>query len=236
MKKNIFRGIIILLALSFWSCHTTSKETAKDSTNSKPDPNIGGLGMPRGLISKTEEATPGYVIFSPLLSGTTYVVNTNGEVVHTWESEYGPSGWLYIKENGNLVRGGREPDAPIFGGGGQGGRLQEFTWDGNLVWNYRFANEAHLSHHDVAIMPNGNILAIAWEAKTFEETIKAGRKVETIPKAGLWPDMIVELKPVGNNDATIVWEWHLWDHMPFPRSRGRVRSRRASHSPPDQSD
>ena len=134
MKKNVLSVAFIFIAFIFLGCSAPPKEKAKN----KPDPNIGGLGMPRGLINKTEETTPGYVIFSPLLSGTTYVVDTDGQVVHTWESEYGPSGWLYIKENGNLVRGGRQPDAPVFGGGGQGGRLQEFTWDGKLIWDYLF--------------------------------------------------------------------------------------------------
>ncbi len=213
MNKNLITIGIILIGISLWGCNTPTKEETKESTTSKPDPNIGGLGMPRGLISKTEEATPGYVIFSPLLSGTTYVVNTDGNVVHTWESEYGPSGWLYIKENGNLVRGGRQPDAPVFGGGGQGGRIQEFTWDGELIWDYKYATENHLAHHDVSIMPNGNILVIAWEGKTEDEAIKAGFKPDLIPKAGLWPDKIVELKPKGKNDAEVVWEWHIWDHL-----------------------
>jgi hypothetical protein len=210
MKKISFGLILILTAASFLACNTSKKEEAQ---NKKPDPNIGGLGMPRGLISKTDQATPGYVVFSPLLSDTTYLVDMDGKVVHTWGSEYGPSGWLYLKENGNLLRGGRQPDAPVFGGGGQGGRIQEFTWDGELVWDYKFATENHLSHHDVSIMPNGNILVLAWEAKTPEEANKAGRKTEFIPKAGLWPDKVVELKPVGKNDAEVVWEWHMWDHM-----------------------
>ncbi len=210
MKKIIFVWIILFTAASFWGCNNSKKE---ESQNKKPDPNIGGLGMPRGLISKTNGATPGYVIFSPLLSDSTYLVDMDGKVVHTWKSEYGPSGWLYLKENGNLVRGGRQPDAPVFGGGGQGGRLQEFTWNGELIWDYRFATENHLAHHDVSIMPNGNILVLAWETKTPEEAIQAGRNPEFIPKAGLWPDKVVEIKPVGKNEAEIIWEWHMWDHM-----------------------
>ncbi len=208
--KKIFLGLIILFSAAvFWGCNSKKEE----AQNKKPDPNIGGLGMPRGLINKTEQATPGYVVFSPLLSSTTYVIDTDGKVVHTWESDYGPSGWLYLKDNGNLVRGGRQPDAPVFGGGGQGGRLQEFTWDGELIWDYKFATENHLAHHDVSIMPNGNILLLAWEKKTPEEAIKGGRKPEFIPKAGLWPDKVVEIKPVGKSEAEIIWEWHLWDHM-----------------------
>ena len=139
MKKVIFGLIILITSSAFLGCNSKKDE----AQNKKPDPNIGGLGMKRGLINKTEQATPGYVVFSPLLSSTTYVIDTDGKVVHTWQSDYGPSGWLYLKDNGNLVRGGRQPDAPVFGGGGQGGRLQEFTWDGELIWDYKFATENH---------------------------------------------------------------------------------------------
>lgn len=210
MKKINLGLILVFIAAGFWGCDNSKKEQPQ---NDKPDPNIGGLGMPRGLINKTDEATPGYVFFSPLLSDTTYLVDMDGKVVHTWSSEYGPSGWLYLKENGNLLRGGRQPDAPVYGGGGQGGRIQEFNWDGELIWDYKFASESHLAHHDVSILPNGHILVIAWETKTTEEAIKAGRKPDFIPKAGLWPDKVVEIKPVGKNEAEIVWEWHMWDHM-----------------------
>jgi hypothetical protein len=210
MKKIIFGLILFISAAGIWGCNNSKKD---ESQNQRPDPNIGGLGMPRGLISKTDEATPGYVMFSPLQSDTTYLVDMDGKVVHVWASEYGPSGWLYLKDNGNLVRGGRQPDAPVFGGGGQGGRLQEFTWDGELIWDYKYATENYLAHHDVSLMPNGNILVLAWEAKTPDEAIMAGRKSEFIPRAGLWPDKVVELKPIGKNDAEVVWEWHLWDHM-----------------------
>jgi hypothetical protein len=35
-------------------------------------------------------SSPGYVLFAPLLSGTTYVIDTSGRVVHTWRSEFAP--------------------------------------------------------------------------------------------------------------------------------------------------
>ena len=170
--------------------------------------------QPRGLLLNTPSARPGYVYFAPLLSDTTYLVETNtGAVVRTWTSELVPSAFVYLLDNGHLLRGGRELDIPVFSGGGQGGRIQEFSWEGDLVWDYRFASEEHLLHHDVAVMPNGNILAIAWEAKSREETQQQGLRPEMTPEDGVWPDMILELEPQRPDGARVVWEWHAWDHM-----------------------
>jgi hypothetical protein len=174
---------------------------------------LGRLDAQRGLLERTEAATPGYVLFNPLKSATTYLIDKDGQVVHTWTSELGISGGTYLRDNGNLFRSATDVHAPVFGGGGQGGAFQEFTWEGELAWEYYFSSEDYRPHHDVALLPNGNFLAIAWESKTVEEAIAEGRDPETIPEAGLWPDWIFEMKPVGNDDAEIVWEWHLWDHV-----------------------
>jgi len=89
----------------------------------------------------------------------------------------------------------------------------EYDWDGNKIWDFEYANEKELIHHDIEIMPNGNILAIAYEVKSVEESIAAGRDPKHIPKAGLWPDKIIEIKPIKPNGGEIVWEWHMWDHL-----------------------
>ena len=61
-------------------------------------------------------------------------------------------------------------------------------------------------------MPNGNILAIAWEQKSAREANQAGRLPALTPEVGLWPDMIVEFEPQLPDGARIVWQWHMWDH------------------------
>ena len=71
----------------------------------------------------------------------------------------------------------------------------------------------NLIHHDIELMPNGNVLAISYEAKSQEEAIAAGRDPEHVTKAGLWPDKIIEIKPSGKTGGEIVWEWHMWDHL-----------------------
>ena len=121
---------------------------------------------PRGLLVKEASVSAGYVLFSPLLSGVTYLIDNDGQVVHTWESDYAPGVSVYLLDNSHLLRAGREPEVPVFSIGGHGGRIQEFTWDGDLVWDFKLANEQRLMHHDIEPLPNGNVLAIAWERKS----------------------------------------------------------------------
>ncbi len=168
---------------------------------------------PRGLRLSSNEAEPGYVLYTPLLSDMTYLIDAQGVVVHTWKSDFAPSGTIYLLDNGNLLRGAREPKIEVFKGGGQGGRIQEFSWDGKLLWDWQYATTNYLLHHDIEPLPNGNILAIAWEAKSVKEVNRVGRRPDLTPQAGLWPDKIIEIEPRRPNDARIVWEWHMWDHL-----------------------
>jgi hypothetical protein len=54
---------------------------------------------------------------------------------------------------------------------------------------------------------------IAWEYKSKEEAIAAGRNPESIPMGELWPNHIIEVEPIGSSGGNIVWEWHSWDHL-----------------------
>ncbi|MCW3114705.1 MAG: hypothetical protein JWR18_3101 [Segetibacter sp.] len=173
-----------------------------------------GLGIPRGVTTTSEGLADGYVIYAVPNSASVYLINRKGEVVHEWKGNYGGSARVsYLQNDGSLIQNAGDPDFPVFAGGGEAGRLQRITWDGKIVWDFEYANEKEHAHHDFAVMPNGNILAIAWEAKTVAEVLAAGRKPKLIPKAGLWPDKIVEIKPDGERGGKVVWEWHIWDHM-----------------------
>lgn len=167
----------------------------------------------RGLRVATVDATPRYTLFAPLSSKTTYLVDMDGRVVHKWASDFLPSAWVYLSASGTLLRGGREPETQGFSGGGQGGRFQEFDFDGNLLWDYAINTAERLPHHDVAVLPNGNLVAIVWERKSAAEARRAGRRPEFLPEDGLWSDVLLELEPQRPNGARVVWEWHAWDHV-----------------------
>ena len=101
-----------------------------------------------------------------------------------------------------------------FGGGpGAGGRVQEFTWDGEVVWDFKLFTAKQLPHHDITRLPNGNILMIVWDKKTPQEALAAGRRPELNPDNHLLPDSILEIKRTGKTSGEVVWEWHLWDHL-----------------------
>jgi hypothetical protein len=168
-----------------------------------------------GLLVNEPEALQGYTLFAPLNSGKTYLIDMQGKVVRTWESDCSPALCATLLDNGHLLRpGGLGQDAAVFGGGpGAGGRLQEFTWDGEVVWDFRYANRTQLPHHDITRLPNGNIILIVWDRKTAQEALAAGRRPELVGDSHLLPDSLVEIKPTGKTTAEVVWEWHLWDHL-----------------------
>ncbi len=166
-----------------------------------------------GLLCNDEGAFEGYTLFAPLRSTTTYLINMAGQVVHTWESAYDPGQSAYLLDCGDLLRCARDPENPVFHGGGLGGRVQRTDWDGHVVWEYAYSNEQHCQHHDIARLPNGNVLMIAWERKTEEEALAAGRDPALLQGGELWPDHVIEVEPCTQGGGEIVWQWHVWDHL-----------------------
>ena len=169
---------------------------------------------PRGLRLNGEGAFPGYTLFGPLNSHTIRLVDMEGETVHSWECDSAPGAWCYLLDDGTLLRLGREDEDPQFKGGGIGGRIQRLAPDGTVLWHWQLASADRQQHHDVEPLPNGNLLVIAWERKDGREAVARGRDPRATHRTrGFWPDVVYEVKPVGTDDAEIVWEWHAWDHL-----------------------
>ena len=149
------------------------------------------------------------ILFAPMQSKITYLINKNGTVINTWSSDYLPGESVYLLDDGSIFRTVKL----TLSGGGIGGGVQKITWENKLVWEYRYTTTDYCSHHDIEILPNGNILMIAWELKTKTEAIEAGRNPDKINNEILKPDHIIEVKPTGPTTGEIVWEWHIWDHL-----------------------
>jgi hypothetical protein len=166
-----------------------------------------------GILVNDSRAFPGYTLLAPLAHRTTYLLDMEGRIVHTWQSDCGPGLSAYLLEDGHLLRTGHVQRHPLAGVAGAGGRIQEFTWDGKLVWDFKWPSAEQVPHHDICRLPNGNVLMIVWEKKTRKEAIAAGRRPETAGEAYLLPCCIFEVKPAGKTTAEVVWQWHVWDHL-----------------------
>ena len=214
MKKiSLFLCLLSSISIiSFCQTSTNNKDTSKTPMPVRKDRNMFGQGIPRGLTITSDGLAEGYVLFAVPNSASVYLINRKGEVVHEWKGNYGVLN-AYLQDDGSLVQNASDPDFPVFAAGGECGRLQKITWDSKILWDFEYADEHAHVHHDFNVMPNGHILAIAWEAKTAQEVLAAGRNPKLIPKAGLWPDKIIEIEPIDETHGKIVWEWHIWDHL-----------------------
>ena len=182
---------------------------------------VSGLAQTRtvGLfINNSEKAYNGYTLFAPKQYTSTYLINNEGRVLHEWSaSKYPPGQSVYLLESGNLLRACMTK-GKLSSGGGEGGRIEEYDWNDNLVWELDFSTEMYMQHHDIRRLPNGNILMLVIEKKTYAECIAAGFnpakfQPEISQKGMMLPDYVVEIEPTKPVGGNVVWEWHTWDHL-----------------------
>ena len=167
-----------------------------------------------GLQVCAPETSEGYTLFAPLRATTAYLIDILGRKVHSWQLDYFPGMVVYLLENGSLLATGNysPSETPRLDGGGQGGIVQLYDWDGTLTWSYEYSTEDHRQHHDVEMLPNGNVLLVAWEYNTFADIEELGRTTE-VNGDDLWTDTIIEVKPTGLYTGDIVWEWRALEHI-----------------------
>ncbi len=165
-----------------------------------------------GLFVHDEGAFEGYTMVAPLFFRGTFLIDNDGQLVHAWSHDIPPGAATYVLPSGHLLRGGWRPN-PWITFGGLGGLMQEIDWDGNVVWEFEYSDSLHALHHDMAVLPNGNILMIAWEYKSAEEAVAAGRDPDSMDADALWPEQLIEVRPTPPNGGEIVWKWHVWDHL-----------------------
>jgi formylglycine-generating enzyme required for sulfatase activity len=171
-----------------------------------------------GLFLNTPSACPGYTLMSPMHSTKTYLLNNAGESVHEWTSTGEPGRSSYLLENGHMIRASAVKSGGPSTGGGEGGRIEEFDWSGNLVWAFDYYGDNYIAHHDFKVLPNGNVIILVAEKRTYAQVLAAGFNPtqldsSIVSQGYMLPDSLIEVKPTLPYGGTIVWEWHIWDHM-----------------------
>ena len=168
-----------------------------------------------GVLTFEENQTlDGYTLLYPQLQGNVYLIDNCGEVIHEWidSSFFWPGLSVYLLENGNLLKTKR-PNTFIpgsFSSGGAGAIVELVSWDNELIWSKEIANSTFRMHHDVEMLPNGNVLIIVWQRRPRSEFIDAGGDTTMFNFTEIWPDIIQEYDPVLDS---VVWVWDVWNHL-----------------------
>jgi PKD repeat protein len=171
-----------------------------------------------GLMLNDSRAFDGYTLFAPKQNTMTYLINNEGRIINKWTASKLPPGQsVYLLENGHLLRACMTK-GKLSSGGGEGGRVEEYDWSDNLVWELDFSTDTYMQHHDIRMLPNGNLLMLVVEKKTYAEVIAAGFNTaklqpEVQQKGMMLPDYVVEIQPTRPVGGKVVWEWHVWDHL-----------------------
>ena len=168
-----------------------------------------------GTLINKPGAQTGYTLIDGRNSNDIYLVDNEGRIVNEWLSEYPAGNMAYLLEDGSLLRAadpGPLNDTEIIQFG-DGGLIERFDWDGELIWSFVYNDPEARQHHDIEPMPNGNVLILAWEYHPIEEVWARGRDPKTVGwNTETTPFMLSErILEVDTKTNEVLWIWSSWD-------------------------
>ena len=135
-----------------------------------------------------------------------YLLNKEGQILNEWNLSQSLGNDIFLESDGSLTGMFKPENDPVFSFGGFGGVVKRINPDGSEQWSYEVSNENQLSHHDVELLPNGNVLFIVWEKTTIEDATAMG----VITEFDLYTESLWEVNP---DTDEIVWKWNSIDHI-----------------------
>ncbi|MCE2612942.1 aryl-sulfate sulfotransferase [Flavobacteriaceae bacterium D16] len=223
-KKYIFSILFALSLLIQISCSSDDDpieiEPVAEESQDEPDngnndgnnnnqgggDNGGGNDGPVIEFLNRELTANGYILINDASANRVYLMDREATVVHEWPLNGERLGNdVQLLSDGTLLANLESADPQIVIGG-FGGKLKMLDKEGNALWDFEYATNDYILHHDAELLPNGNVLAMVWERKTVEEAQQAGYELAV----EVFPEAIIEINPQTNE---IVWEWYAWDHL-----------------------
>ena len=141
------------------------------------------------------EVSEGTVLLSDYEFDIAVLVDIDNEIINQWEIS-------------DLLKSYLNPDSSLYSFSRVDYNdflIQLIDWDGNNLWTYLLENDVCRLHHELEILSNGNILCLCRETIPSQQNIFFDGDLEI--------DKIIEIEPIGNNEANIIWEWHFYDHL-----------------------
>ena len=146
-----------------------------------------------------------YIFVVENSSTYSYLINKEGYKIYEWNFETSSGNDLEILSDGSIIGLFKDNNATIdFGGFGGTGKI--IDKNNNTTWEYTVSDDNSIAHHDIEILPNGNVLLMIWERIPIDEALANGVDFNT----DIFTEKIIEINPTTNN---IVWQWRSWEHI-----------------------
>jgi hypothetical protein len=146
-----------------------------------------------------------FILVNDAANNRVYLMDKEARLQYEWNLTNKIGNDVVLLPNGNLLAA-LEADDPKIKLGGKGGRIQFVKPDGSLEWDFVYSSTEAETHHDVELLPNGNVLAMVWGRKDAAEAMEKGFMLDS----DVFVESIIEINP---STDEIVWEWNSWDHL-----------------------
>ena len=161
-----------------------------------------------GMASaQTSTPSPGVTLSDPLATTDAMLYDSLGQPVHSWAFTAEPAAATYLDDDGNVWRVYETGLKGI----AVGGAIQKVAFDGTILWDYTVPTPG-FQHHDIALLPNGNVLIIVQDVHTVDEAVAMGADPATVNDP-FYAETIIEVEPTGPTTGDIVWQWNIVDHL-----------------------
>lgn len=185
------------------------------------------------VLTHDERAGTGPILVAPLGARATYLIDRDGYLVHQWESQRSGGGSALMLSDGSVLRAAMAGTPREFSGvRGATGCIERIGRDGKLLWQFVLASPGFQMHDGFDVLPNGNVLLLAWERRVVDSgDVAAG---ESPAEKEQWIDTILEVKPDGRDGGQVVWRWRSDGHF-FSAANESYQNGEASKQPEQSS-
>lgn len=211
LQKILNVAILLILGILIHSC--SNSDDSKIETEDKIDevsetPIEEESFTPLGQVEllNPDKIDDNYILVNDAGANRVYLMNKQAKLLYEWTLTNNIGNDVILLPDGNLLAAleADEPKIPI---GGKGGKIQVVEPNGTVNWEFIYSSLDGETHHDIEVLPNGNIIALVWSNTIPIEASNLGYSKDG---ESIFLESIIEIDP---KVKEIIWEWKSKDHI-----------------------
>ncbi|WP_157560227.1 aryl-sulfate sulfotransferase [Kordia algicida OT-1] len=201
----ILKYVALIVLCAFTSCADDDSNIITPSgENPNPDPTPVTLA-PEVEVYNADKVHNNLTLAVNAGKTSAALLSKTGQEVHEFTFDEPLGNDFEILPNGKLLGLFKAPNAQI-NFGGYGGIVKIMNLNGEVEWEYTLSNDNFILHHDVEMLPNGNVLLLVWERILEADAAAQG----SANPGDIYPETLMEINTTTNS---VVWQWRSYDHI-----------------------